>query len=67
MWFVFIALATIVSSLITGRLLAKAAAEQTSPRPVRGPSLQNDFQTDRLAIAAQASRRRQQAQPVHLN
>ena len=67
MWFVVIALAAVVTPLIVGRMLAKAVAEQTSPRPVRGPSLDAGFQADRLAIAANATRMRVQGQPVHLN
>ena len=67
MWFAVITLASIVSSLVVGHLLAKAVAEQTNPRLIRGPSLQSEFQADRLAIAARASRLHYQTEAVHLN
>jgi hypothetical protein len=67
MWFVVVTLASIVTSLVVGRLLAKAVAEQTNPRPVRGPSLQSDFQADRLAVAANAARQRAYGEFIHLN
>ena len=65
MWFLIIALASVVTSLLVGRALAHAVATQTNPRAVRGPSLDHGFQADRLAIAADAARARFSA--VHLN
>jgi hypothetical protein len=67
MWFGIIALASIVASLIAGRLLARAVAEQTNPLPVRGPSLEHGVQPDRLAIASAAVRRRTMGNAVHRN
>jgi hypothetical protein len=68
MWFVIIALASIVASLVFGRLLEKAAAEQTSnPNPVRGPSMEWDLQAHRLAIGQLAGRQRAHGPAVHLN
>jgi hypothetical protein len=68
MWFVVIALASIVTSLVLGRLLAKASTEQTfNPHPVRGPSVGRNVEADRLAIAQNAARQRSAGPAVHLN
>jgi hypothetical protein len=67
MWFLIVALASVVTSLIVGRLLATANSEQTNPRPVRGPSLDSGIRNDRLAIAANAVRMRAVGPAVHLN
>ena len=67
MWIVVIALAAVVTPLIVGRMVAKAVAEQTTPRPVRGPSLDHGFQADRLAVAANVARMRVHGQLVHMN
>ena len=67
MWFLIIALASVITSLAVGRALAHAVATQTNPRPVRGPSTDQGFQADRLAIAADAAQRRFSGQTVHLN
>jgi hypothetical protein len=67
MWFVIIALASVVTSLLVGRALAHAVASQTNPHAVRGPSLDHGFLADRLAIAADAARARFSGHAVHLN
>lgn len=68
MWFVITALASIGTSLVMGRLLARASAEQTSnPHPVRGPSLEGTPEVDRLAIARHALRKHAMETAVHLN
>lgn len=67
MWFLIVALASVITSLVVGRLLATASSEQTNPRPVRGPALESGAYADRLAIAANANRMRLQNQAVHLN
>jgi hypothetical protein len=62
MWFVVIALVSTVSSLMFGRVLAKAAAQETfDPRRVRGPSLESSIESKRLAIAKFVT------ESVHLN
>jgi hypothetical protein len=59
MLFVFLALASIIGSLIFGRLLAKASAEQTRhPHRVHGPVTGTAIEVDRLAIAKEALQRR---------
>jgi hypothetical protein len=67
MWLLIVALASVVTSLVVGRLLAHAVATQTNPRPVRGPSLDDGFHSDRLAIAADAARARFAGHAIHLN
>ena len=67
MWFLVIALVSVVASLVAGRVLAHAVATQTNPPAVRGPSLDHGFQADRLAIAADAARKRFSGRAVHLN
>lgn len=69
MGFVIIALTLLgstLASLLFGRLLSRASAEQTfNPRAVRGPSLESDLQAHRLDIAEKAARRRNVE--IHLN
>lgn len=70
MGFVIIALTLLLgstlASLLFGRLLARASAEQTfNPRAVRGPSVEADLQAHRLDIAEKAASRR--SVEVHLN
>ena len=67
MWLLMIALGSIVTSLVTGRALARAASQQSNPRPVRGPALDSGIGFDRLAVGAAAARMRMEAQLVHLN
>jgi hypothetical protein len=64
MWFVIIALASIVASLIFGRILARASAEQTFPHRAHGPVTESSLEVDRLTIAKEAAERRVK---VHLN
>lgn len=67
MWFMILALVSIVTSLGLGRLLAKARVEQTNPYPVRGPSLHVPFPSNRDAVAESARQRRLLGAHVHLN
>ena len=68
MWYLIIALVSIVCSLIMGRLLARANAEQTTnPYPVRGPSLGSVYPAHRDAVAEHAVRRRLLGAGIHLN
>ena len=67
MWFVVAALASIIASLVAGRLLARAAADQTNPLPVRGPSLETGVLANRLRVSASANRLRKPQPAVHLN
>jgi hypothetical protein len=68
MWFVVVALVSVVSSLIFGRVLARAAAHQThDPRRVRGPAVESGIEANRLAIAENAKLIKQLEASVHLN
>ena len=67
MWLLMIALGSIVTSLVTGRALARAASQQSNPRPVRGPALDHDIFADRLAAGVAAVQMRMHAHLVHLN
>jgi hypothetical protein len=68
MWFVVAALVSVGSSLIFGRVLARAAAQQTyDPRRVRGPAVESGIEANRIAIAQHARSLKQIAASVHLN
>jgi hypothetical protein len=67
MWFLIIALVSIVASLLFGRLLARASAERTNPVPVRGPSREPTYPAHRDAVAEDAARKRMFGAEVHLN
>jgi hypothetical protein len=68
MWYVVIALSSVVSSLFFGRVLAKAAAQQTfDPRWIRGPAFESGVEANRLAIAQNAKLVRSFETAVHLN
>ena len=68
MWFVGVVLVSIVSSLILGRVLAKAAAQQTfDPRRVRGPVVESAIEAKRLAVAQNAKVLKTLDSTVHMN
>lgn len=67
MWFMILALVSIGTSLVLGRLLGRARVEQTDPYPVHGPSLHVPFPTNRHAVAESARQRRLLGAQVHLN
>lgn len=68
MWFMILALVSIGTSLVLGRLLARVRVEQTTnPFCVRGPSLHVPFPTNREAVAENARQRRLFGAQVHLN
>ncbi len=67
MWFLIVALISIVASLALGRLLARARFEQTNPYPLRGPSVAVQYPSSRDVIAENAWRRRLAGLEVHLN
>jgi hypothetical protein len=68
MWFVGIALVSVVSSLIFGRVLATAAAQQTyNPRRVRGPAVASGIESNRIAVVQNAKMLKQLETSVHLN
>ena len=68
MWFVVIALVSVVSSLIFGRVLAGTAAHQThNPRRVRGPAVESGIEANRIAVAQNAKFLKQLEASAHLN
>lgn len=68
MWFMILALVSIVTSLVLGRLLARVRVEQTSnPFVAHGPSLSVPYSTNRDAVAESARQRRLVGAHVHLN
>jgi hypothetical protein len=68
MWFVVAALVSVISSLFFGRVLARAAAQQTyDPRRVRGPAVRSGIEANRIAIARNAKLMKQLDTSVHLN
>ena len=68
MWFVVVALVSVVSSLIFGRVLARAAAQQTyNPRRVRGPAFESGIEANRIAVAQKAKLLKPLEASVHLN
>ena len=67
MWFMILALVSIVTSLGLGRWLARVRVEQTNPYPVHGPSLDIPYPANRDALAESARQRRLLGAQVHLN
>ena len=68
MWFLVVALVSIVSSLLFGRLLARAGRERRmilGPR-VHGPALESNIEANRLA-ASQRAQQKRVFETVHRN